>query len=192
VLANLLLLREHARFTLAFTVTRASAREIEACARLAAEVGASAAVFRPLYPVGRACSSPELMPDYQDYIDGIARLGSLDGELEVMEPFGPLARASSQARVYTGPGCGAANLVASISCTGVVNPCSFLGPAFDAGSIRERSFAEIWHDSPVFVDMRGGEGEFEAGCRARAQALSGGADRPDPWFVAWKERAHAG
>jgi MoaA/NifB/PqqE/SkfB family radical SAM enzyme len=200
VLANLLLLREHARFTLAFTVTRESAREIEACARLAAEVGASAAVFRPLYPVGRACSHPELMPDYDDYIDGIARLESLDGTLEVMEPFGPLARVSSQARVYTAPGCGAANLVASVSCTGVVNPCSFLGPAHDAGSIRERPFAEIWHHSPVFKDLRaGGRGEappragaFEGGCRARALALSGGADRSDPWFEAWKERARAG
>jgi MoaA/NifB/PqqE/SkfB family radical SAM enzyme len=198
VLANLRLLRAHARFTLAFTVTRQSARQVEACAQLAREVGAAAAVFRPLYPVGRACDHPELMPSYAEYAGALERLdattASTGGELEVIEPFGPLSRAATQARVYPGPGCGAANLVASVSCTGVVNPCSFLGPAHDAGSIRERPFAEIWQHSPVFKRLRGSPDEaFEGGCRARAQALGGGADQRDPWYQVYKElAAHVG
>jgi mycofactocin biosynthetic radical S-adenosylmethionine protein MftC len=67
VLDRLRVLGRHARFTLAFTITRDSAEEIEACARLAREVGAHAAVFRPLYPVGVARRHPELMPTYDQY-----------------------------------------------------------------------------------------------------------------------------
>ena len=48
------ILRRHVPFSLAFTVTRHNYREVQSCARLAQEVGAQAAVFRPLYPVGRA------------------------------------------------------------------------------------------------------------------------------------------
>ncbi|MCA9687422.1 MAG: LON peptidase substrate-binding domain-containing protein, partial [Myxococcales bacterium] len=51
---RLRLLAEHARFTLAFTITRDNAEEVEACAALAHELGAHTAVFRPLYPVGVA------------------------------------------------------------------------------------------------------------------------------------------
>jgi MoaA/NifB/PqqE/SkfB family radical SAM enzyme len=54
VVENLRLLGQHARFTLAFTVMSTNVHEIEACAELAARVGALTAVFRPLYPVGIA------------------------------------------------------------------------------------------------------------------------------------------
>src|SRR5205807_2391089 len=50
VVEKLKLLRHHARFTLAFTITRLNADRVRDCARLAYEVGAHTAVFRPLYP----------------------------------------------------------------------------------------------------------------------------------------------
>ena len=39
---------------LAFTITSRNAEEVTACAKLAHQVGAHTAVFRPLYPVGTA------------------------------------------------------------------------------------------------------------------------------------------
>ncbi|MGC4113969.1 MAG: radical SAM protein [Myxococcales bacterium] len=61
VLEGLSVLRRHARFSLAFTLTSTNASQAGDCARLAREVGAEAAVFRPLYPVGAARSRPELL-----------------------------------------------------------------------------------------------------------------------------------
>jgi [mycofactocin precursor peptide]-tyrosine decarboxylase / 3-amino-5-[(4-hydroxyphenyl)methyl]-4,4-dimethylpyrrolidin-2-one synthase len=66
VLDRLAVLRRHARFTLAFTVMRTNVDEIEACARLAHDVGADTAVFRPLYPVGVAQHHLELMPSFAE------------------------------------------------------------------------------------------------------------------------------
>ena len=182
VVAKLRALGKLFRFTLAFTITKPSAGEAEACATLARELGAHTAVFRPLYPVGVARQHPELVPSYDDYAGAIA---SLAGDLSSVDPFGPTARRDTQATTYTGQGCGAANLVASVSASGDVNPCSFLGTAFDAGNIRTRPFAEIWHDSLVFRRLRGTHGDFRGGCRARALAAHGDVEARDPWHDAW-------
>ena len=65
---KLRLLARHARFTLAFTITRQNAAVVTRCAELAREVGAHSAVFRPLYPVGIAREHLDtLMPTYGDY-----------------------------------------------------------------------------------------------------------------------------
>lgn len=182
VVAKLRALGEHLRFTLAFTITKPSAGEADACAALARSLGAHTAVFRPLYPVGVAARHPELVPSYEDYAGAVA---SLAGDLSSVDPFGPMSRRDTQATTYTGKGCGAANLVASVSASGDVNPCSFLGAAFDAGNIRTRPFAEIWHDSIVFRRLRETHGAFRGGCRARALAAHGDVDARDPWHDAW-------
>jgi radical SAM protein with 4Fe4S-binding SPASM domain len=64
---------------------------------------------------------------------------------------------------------------------GKVTPCPYTPVV--AGDLRERSFAEVWRESPVFRQLRTGEPggkcgrcEFRAvcgGCRARAHADSG-------------------
>ena len=184
VVGKLRALGRHMRFTLAFTITKRSAPEVIACAKLARELGAHSAVFRPLYPVGVARAHPELMPSYEEYTGALARLAETT-ELSAIDPFSPAARSDTQAVTYAGPGCGAANLVASVSAAGDVNPCSFLGSAFDGGNIRTRPFAEIWNASQTFVKMRAGGGDFRGGCRARAQAAHGDAFARDPWHDAW-------
>jgi radical SAM protein with 4Fe4S-binding SPASM domain len=184
VVGKLRALGRYMRFTLAFTITKRSAPEVVACAKLARELGAHSAVFRPLYPVGVARAHPELMPSYDDYTGALARLAETT-ELSAIDPFSPTARAETQAVTYAGAGCGAANLVASVSASGDVNPCSFLGPAFDAGNIRTRPFAEIWNASQTFRKLRDRGGEFRGGCRARAQAAHGDAFARDPWHDAW-------
>ena len=167
----------HMLFTLAFTITSASAGEVEACAQLARELGAHTAVFRPLYPVGVARAHRDLEPTFAQYTEALQRL--------IGDCWSPTLRAETQAATYAGPGCGAANLVASVSATGDVNPCSFLGAAFESGNIRDRPFSEIWRAGHAFRRLREQRGEFRGGCRARALAVHGDAFARDPWHDAW-------
>lgn len=129
VLEKLELLGKHARFTLAFTLTRNNVDEVEACVALARSVGAHTAVFRPLYPVGTAVNFPALMPTFDRYVEALARVerADADGDVFAIDPFSPSAREDLRGVVTPGPSCGAATTVASVSVQGDVNPCSFLG-----------------------------------------------------------------
>jgi radical SAM protein with 4Fe4S-binding SPASM domain len=169
---------KHMRFTLAFTITSDNAGEALACADLARELGAHTAVFRPVYPVGTARSHPALMPSFDQYTGALAKLA---GE----HAFSPTERVESQAITYSGPGCGAANLVASISSAGDVNPCSFLGADFESGNVRDRPFVEIWNAGQAFLRLRAGNEAFRGGCRARSLAAHGDVHARDPWHDAW-------
>ncbi len=71
---------------------------------------------------------------------------------------------------------------AFVSHVGQVQPCGYLELA--AGNLKEKSFKEIWEESPLFADLRdyskyeGKCGECEyvrvcGGCRARAHAATG-------------------
>lgn len=86
-------------------------------------------------------------------------------------------------------GCLAAREYCRITPEGVVTPCPYL--PLSAGSVRDRSFAEIWQDAPLFQRLREGTltgrcgdcdfSELCGGCRARAFALSGDLLGEDPW-----------
>ncbi len=186
---KLAVLGRHARFTLAFTVMRHNAREVEGCARLAAEVGAHTAVFRPLYPVGVARENPALMPSYDDYAGALSRLASLDarafGEhgLRALDPFSPTGREEARGGAVDELACGAGATVCSVSVSGDVNPCSFLGDDFVVGNVRERPFRSLWNDSEVMRRMRA-PSAGQRGCRARSLAYAGDVDAPDPWVLA--------
>jgi radical SAM protein with 4Fe4S-binding SPASM domain len=120
-----------------------------------------------------------------------------DEDLLIMrniDPFSPQARQVTQSVVHQNYGCGAGNLVCSISVSGEVNPCSFLGPEYAAANIRDRSLAEIWHRSAGFRAIRelphseptsahGNTATFGGGCRARALKLNGSINAPDPWIA---------
>ncbi len=79
-------------------------------------------------------------------------------------------------------GCLAGSSFVFISHVGQVQPCGYL--EVDSGNLREKSFKEIWLDSPVFHDLRdlkrykGKCGKCEyirvcGGCRARAYEAAG-------------------
>jgi mycofactocin biosynthetic radical S-adenosylmethionine protein MftC len=195
VLERIEMLARHARFTLAFTIMRSNLDEIRACADLAERLGALTAVFRPLYPVGIARNYPELMPDYRDYHEAIDQLTEYGYEgsasLRSIDPFSPMAREASQSIIHNDHGCGAGNLVCSISLSGDVNPCSFLGSSYAAANLRDVPFEEIWHRSQTFRAIRdlpgGTPDKFSGGCRARALVLNGSINAPDPWMT---ERDH--
>src|SRR5262245_40046998 len=163
---KLQLLRRHARFTLAFTVMRTNAHLVRQCAELAYRVGAHTAVFRPLYPAGTALHHLDLMPSFEQYTEALRDLADMDSpgaDLRELDPFGPEQRAATQPQIHTTHTCGAGNHVCSISVQGDVNPCSFLGPAFNGGNVREEPFEVIWRHSQQFRRMRGVTGEFRGG-----------------------------
>jgi radical SAM protein with 4Fe4S-binding SPASM domain len=184
VLDRLRLLRRHARFTLAFTITRDNAHLVRQCAELAHAVGAHTAVFRPLYPAGAALDRPELMPTFAQYQGALAELANMDAQgedLRALDPFSPATRAASRAQVHTTHTCGAGQHVCSISVQGDVSPCSFLGPAFHTGNVRHTPFPEIWRTGHAMRRLRQ-PSAFQGGCRARSLAFAGSAEAPDPWM----------
>ena len=186
VVENLKILRRHARFTLAFTIMQSNAALVTQCAELAYRVGAHTAVFRPLYPAGVALQHLELMPSFSQYqhaLDELADMASPGADLRGLDPFSPDSRNATQPQIHTSHTCGAGQHVCSVSVQGDVNPCSFLGPGFNAGNIRETPFPVLWREGRQFRQMRQpSSGGFQGGCRARAQAFAGSADAPDPWF----------
>jgi radical SAM protein with 4Fe4S-binding SPASM domain len=143
-----------------------------------------------MYPAGIGLHNLHLMPTFADYHHAIAQLvqyGTEHGRpMRAIDPFSPISRADTQSVVHNDHGCGAGTLVASISVSGNVNPCSFLGHAFDAANIRDVPFDDIWHRSQGFLNMRdldGGTPEtFSGGCRARALVFHGSVNAPDPWM----------
>lgn len=192
VMEKLNILKNHARFTMAFTIMSTNADEVVACAELAHQVGASTAVFRPLYPVGTAGKFlSDLMPTFEQYNTALNLLAELEiesdeADMNTIDPFSPHSRQDTQAVTYDNHGCGAGNLVCSISVSGDVNPCGFLGSGFVADNVRQRPLSEIWHKSAKFNEIRayaGGTDEtFSGGCRARSLVFNGSANAPDPWL----------
>jgi radical SAM protein with 4Fe4S-binding SPASM domain len=187
VVDRLRLLRRHARFTLAFTVLRTNAHRVTECADLARRVGAHTAVFRPLYPAGVALRHLDLMPTFGQYTGALRELAGMDcpsADLRALDPFGPETRAPTRPEVHTSHTCGAGQHVCSVSVQGDVNPCSFLGPGFNTGNVRETPFPVIWRTGQHMRRMRrpAVEGGFEGGCRARALTYAGSVDAPDPWY----------
>ncbi len=79
-------------------------------------------------------------------------------------------------------GCLAGQLICLIDVDGNVLPCSYFPKS--AGNLRSQSFADIWENSPLLLDMRNfagykdhcGQCEYLnvcGGCRARAYAMTG-------------------
>ncbi|MCI0713597.1 MAG: radical SAM protein [Chloroflexi bacterium] len=189
VIEKLKILAEHTRFTLAFTIMSTNVDEVVQCAELARDVGAATAVFRPLYPVGTARQFlDELMPTFEQYNTALNLLAELELDMNTIDPFSPHIREDTRGITHTNHGCGAGNSVCSVSVSGDVNPCSFLGADFVADNIRQRPLSEIWQHSQRFQHIRtlpgGTVDSFSGGCRARSLILNGDANAPDPWLEA--------
>jgi [mycofactocin precursor peptide]-tyrosine decarboxylase / 3-amino-5-[(4-hydroxyphenyl)methyl]-4,4-dimethylpyrrolidin-2-one synthase len=106
----------------------------------------------------------------------------MSADLRELDPFGPKTREPTQPVIHTGDTCGAGRHVCSISVQGDVNPCSFLGPDFETGNVRDVPFEVIWRTGHAMKRMRT-SGEFRGGCRARALRLAGSVDAADPWLT---------
>ena len=89
-------------------------------------------------------------------------------------------------------GCGAGRIYCSIEPDGTVQPCVFM--PVSVGNLRNTSFAVLWHNSPVMLQLRdrdnleGNCGTCPTrlvcgGCRARAWAYFNDLNAPDPGCV---------
>jgi len=110
-----------------------------------------------------------------------------------MDPTSPLLQA------YAEGSCPAGKHYCRITPEGDVTPSPFM--PLVVGSLRERSFADLWRSAPVFTDLRTsrlhgrcGDCEFSkicGGCRCRAYATSGDYLGEDP-ACSYQPGAHGG
>ena len=110
-----------------------------------------------------------------------------------MNPASPLLRN------YAHGSCPAGKYYCRITPDGDVTPCPYM--PVPAGSLRERSFADLWRGAPVFEDLRDpklggrcGACEFSkicGGCRCRAYATYGDYLAEDP-ACGYQPGAHGG
>jgi radical SAM protein with 4Fe4S-binding SPASM domain len=95
---------------------------------------------------------------------------------------------SALVKYYSG-GCPAGTNYCRITPEGNITPCPYMDTS--CGSLKEKSFAEIWNNSGILNELRKselkgrcGECEFESmckGCRARAYVTTGDQMAEDSW-----------
>lgn len=199
---------------IATTVTSGNIDQLPEIYDLAGEIGARRLMCFNFIPTGRGaemaaqdispCQRDELlrrvleidrsgaMPDVLSTAPQFARIAVEDGTAGVpvghFYPGQELARRTRMLADFIG-GCGAGRIYCSIEPEGAVQPCVYLPIAL--GNLRDQSFLEIWHTSPVLKQLRDRShlkshcGECEnhlicGGCRARAWAYFHDLAAPDP------------
>lgn len=177
------LLRGQVDFQINVTVTRRNQDDVVPMLDLAERQGACALHFFFLVPTGRGKERDIISPEKQEELLKLIKDESSKRSMEIRVTCAP-----QYARMGGGGGCLAGRSFAFISRRGEVFPCGYM-PVL-AGNIREKSFAEIWEDSPVFIALRdrklkGSCGSCRyrvacGGCRARAYAESGDFLNQDP------------
>lgn len=179
------------------TLTRDNVSDLDAMVALARGVGARVLTTFFLVCTGRGQGLVDLSP--QEYETALRRLADFRPEGIVVRPrcaptFRRVLRQTHPDSILLesdAARCLAARHYCRITPTGDVTPCPYL-PAV-AGNLRERSFGEIWRESPLLQSLRtprlsGRCGVCEhadvcGGCRARAFAHSGDVLGEDPWCV---------
>lgn len=166
------------------------------------DAGAASLTLRPALPAGRARGRPDLLPAQADFEAAARELDRLQPHASIPLFHPPeVPHQATSALVLERFGCVAGNLVASVTPAGQVNPCSLLGPKFDAGSLAERTFLELWTRGAPFERLRALDGNATCwscrhydhcggGCRARALAATGDLSAPDAW-CSWAPREGA-
>jgi radical SAM protein with 4Fe4S-binding SPASM domain len=182
-------------FIVQTSITRENFHELEAMVAFSAEKGAVSFNLYFLVETGRGSEVKELPPEMND--DALRRLALLQREYRgrmmirskcqpaYMRHVHELDPESTLLNYSTRCPCGIQ--YCRITPDGKVTPCPYLPVV--AGDLRQQSFAEVWNNSPVFQQIRGGELDGKCGiceyrlicggCRARAQANTGHFMGPD-------------
>jgi len=170
------------------TIAAHNVAQLDALYALAGSIGAAALHLFLLVPVGCGVeieASHQLPPaKYEEVLEWLLDRQATSA-MELKATCAPhYYRLAAQRGVDTvgSRGCLCGVSVAFVSHRGEVFPCGYL--PVHCGSVRERSFADIWRTSDVFASLRDydqlkgkcGRCEYKAvcgGCRARAYALTG-------------------
>jgi radical SAM protein with 4Fe4S-binding SPASM domain len=179
-------------FQIHFSATDETADEIDDMVAFARDAGAMVLNVFFMVCTGRGEKYSGISPEKYDHVlRRVAKAAKQEKRLMVrakcaphfkriaieMDPEWPITAAHG----YDAGGCIAATRYARITPTGDVTPCPYMENS--AGSVKEKSFAEIWHDAPVLNALRApklegrcGACEFKilcGGCRARPLAMDG-------------------
>ncbi|GAI00155.1 unnamed protein product [marine sediment metagenome] len=206
---------------IATTATKLNLNEMQEMYELASSLGCKRQMIFNFVPTGRGADmadldlSPEererlLEQNYANLVSGrgcdvlgtapqLARIAlrhaeGVEGAPLVSAHFAAAADLGEHTRLlaeFIG-GCGAGRCYCAIEPNGDVQPCVFM--PIRVGNVREKSFLEIWRESPVLNDLRDrsrlkghcGECEYRCacgGCRARAYGYFGDYRMPDPGCV---------
>lgn len=183
-------------FQINTTITRANLDQIERILKLAVDLGAAAHHIFLLVPTGRGKEMADQAISAEAYEKTLNWFyeQSLSCPIQLKATCAPhyfrvLHQQKKGAQEeHAGSlhamtrGCLGGSAFCFISHTGQVQPCGYL--EIDCGRIKEKSFREIWADSPEFKALRDlkqykgkcGRCEFIrvcGGCRARAYELTG-------------------
>ncbi|NLC77271.1 MAG: putative heme d1 biosynthesis radical SAM protein NirJ2 [Clostridia bacterium] len=155
--------------------------ELEAITDFAVEIGAVAHHFFFLVPTGRAVNIEEESLRAEAYEKVLTRIMKKQQEVKIeLKPtcapqFMRIAKEMGMDLRFQ-RGCLAGTSYCIISPKGDVQPCAYLN--IPLGNVREIPFSELWHNHPVFQELRtlnykGGCGTCKykkvcGGCRARA------------------------
>jgi heme b synthase len=181
------------------TITHANIEEFPSIHELAVSLGAAAHHIFMLVPMGRGKDLAEEAISAEKYEKTLHWFYEQEGKapLQLKATCAPhyyriiRQRAKSEGREINFDnfglnavtrGCLGGSSFVFISHVGQVQPCGYL--EVDSGNLREKSFGEIWLNSPVFSDLRdlkryeGKCGKCEyirvcGGCRARAYEIAG-------------------
>lgn len=209
-------------FLINSSFTKRNQDDIAGCYRLAKELGATAWYMFMIVPTGRGEDiMNELISaeDYEEILNWHFHQELEEPEMLMRPTCAPhyyrvtLQRAKDEDIDYerrnlsfsTGgsKGCIAAQVIALITQTGEVQPCSYFPRS--AGNVKQTSFKEIWENSELFNSLRdfssykGRCGECEyvgvcGGCRARADAVYGDylAEEPFCNYVPYRTKKREG
>ncbi|MDR1603459.1 MAG: putative heme d1 biosynthesis radical SAM protein NirJ2 [Gracilibacteraceae bacterium] len=170
--------------------------EVENITDFAVQEGAAAHHIFFLVPTGRAADIEQESLRAEQYEDLLTRILRKQQEtaIELKPTCAPqFMRIAKQLGLQTRftRGCLAGTAYCIIGPRGDVQPCAYLN--MPLGNVRERSFAEIWRDSPVLAELRtldfaGGCGRCAyksvcGGCRARAWYYHGSYMAEEPWCL---------
>lgn len=182
--------------TVSTVVFRGNAPDYQKVVELAADHGAETVYLHNFKCSGRGMENRgelDLEPwEWRDFYEGaLAYRAGAPATLAFDDPILALLGASGPGAVK-GSTCGKLSL--HLEPDGEATPCGFL-PVY-LGNVLETGLRELWRDSPVLRAMRhktpqgkcrscASYGDCLGGCTARAFAVSGSFDAPDPHC--WRE-----
>ncbi len=183
-------------FVVQTTATKGNRRELAALVDWAAGQGAVCFNLYFLVATGRGARLADLAPAEYEALLGelVGHARRLRGRMMVRAKCAPHFMRHVHAADPDSPilgyetRCPCGTQYGRITPDGKLTPCPYL-PAV-AGDLRRQSFEEVWRDSPLLAEIRGGrlggkcgDCEYRAlcgGCRARAVAVTGDVLAADP------------
>lgn len=182
-------LRGQVPFQINMTITRKNFHQVEAMMDLAEDLGAVALHLFFLVPTGRGREEELITPGEEEELLRRVASESERRTMEIKVTCAPqYARIAGGGSKKMGSTCLAGTGFVFVSRKGDVCPCGYLPVV--VGNVREKSFIDIWENSPVFKELRArnlkgrcGECSYRrvcGGCRARAYAYTGDYLESDP------------